>query len=155
MDITQIAVPLEDGSWASAKVVRIIELIHDYDPAIVVKWIPRDRREPGDDAFQLFEVRNGKEFSFMSVRDESEFDERVLKRIADADNLLHNVQERMEAHNEMIRELHRRKKAEEFAQAQEFAAAVFKSPQNTYVHDGKRLDLPHQPTAKRPTIISG
>lgn len=152
-ELAQIAVPLEDGSWASAKIVRIVELIHDYDPHITVKWIPRDRRAPGDDAFQLFEERNGKEYAFMSVRDESEFDERVLKRIIDADNLLGNVQQKMEAHNEMLRDLERREREEKRAEAREFAAAVFGSPLNRYVHNGVRFDLPQLPTTKQRIII--
>lgn len=150
LNLADIAVSMSDGSWVSAKVARVAEMISEYDPSLEVRWIPRDRRVPGDDAFQIVEhCPNGQTVLAFSVRDESQFDERVLKRIIAADNAITNVQDRMDTENAVLRELDQRKKAEQAAEAAELAAAVFKSPLNRYVHNGLRFDLPGAPEAKQ------
>lgn len=153
--LADIAVPMSDGSWASAKVARIAELIEQYDPSLEVRWIPRDRRVPGDDAFQIVEhCPNGQVVVAFSVRDESQFDERVLKRIVAADNAITNVQDRMETQNAVLKELEDRRKEDAQAEARSLAAAVFQSPLNRYVHGGRRLDLPGAPDVKQARTFS-
>lgn len=154
-DLAEIAVPMSDGSWVSTKVARTAEIIADYDPNLEIRWIPRDRRNPGDDAFQIVQhCSDGVARVVMSVPTEAEFDERVLQRLFLADNAKENVQARMEASNAAVKAMELKKQMEAADQAREVAAAVFSSPLNRYVHDGLRYDLPDRPTAAAPTHIT-
>jgi len=144
LDLAAVAVPMSDGSWVSAKVARVAEIIADYDPRLEVRWLPRDRRAPGDSAFQIVEhCANGAEVVAFSVATEAEFDERVLARIFAADNRRDNVLDRLEAHNAAVRAVELKKALEEQEEARDVAAAVFASPLHSYRHAGLRLDRPH------------
>jgi hypothetical protein len=142
--LVDAAVPLEDGSFVSAKVARIAEIIHDMDPNLEVQWVPRDRREPDDDAFRIIErTRDGGRVVAFSVKSEAEFDERVIERIYLGDTHKHDVWSRTEAHNEAVKLVEAKKAREAKEAAREFAQAVFNSPLNTYVHNGIRFDRPY------------
>lgn len=154
-DVADVAVPMSDGSWASPKVARIAEMITEYDPSLEVRWIPPGRRAPGDDAFQIVEhLPSGHNVVAFSVKDESLFDERVLKRIVAADNAITNVQDRIDTENAVVRELDHRTRQDALDEAREFTAAVIGSPLNKYVHNGKRMDLPGAPDAKATKTFS-
>jgi hypothetical protein len=154
-DLAEVAVPMSDGSWVSTKVARTAEIIADYDPNLEVRWIPRDRRNPGDDAFQIVQhCPDGAARVVMSVATEAEFDERVLERLWAADNAREDVQARLEAHNAAIRAMELKKQVEAAEEARDVAASVFASPLNRYVHNGLRYDLPERPTAAAPTHIT-
>ena len=131
-----------DGSWWSANISRIVELIREYDPTLDVKYIPRDKREPGDSAFCITErLRDGREVVAFYVHDESEFDERVLTRVYAADNQKKDVQAAMEAHNNAIRAIERKRYEESLADAADKARFLWRTPLHTVQLGEKKLHL--------------
>lgn len=81
VDLTQSHV-FVDGRLVSAKVERIVQAIKDYEPEIDVQWIPPEAREPDQAAFAIIHRPVGKpDYVCFYVKDESEFDERVLLRL--------------------------------------------------------------------------
>lgn len=138
--LTSIAVPMEDGSWVSAKVVRIAEIITDYDPNLEVRWIPPDKRQNlADPEFCIVEhLKDGGEAVAFYVQNELEFDERVVERIFKNDSTKHNVLADMEARNAAVKAV-KLKEAQDAIDAQiDFTKAVIASPLHTYRHNGKK-----------------
>lgn len=81
IDLTQSHV-FVDGRLVSAKVERIVQAIKDYEPEIDVEWIPPEAREEGQAAFAIIHRPVGKpHYVCFYVKDESEFDERVLLKL--------------------------------------------------------------------------
>jgi hypothetical protein len=67
-------VSCEDGSFVTAKTMRIVELIRAYDPGLDVEWIPRERRLADDDAIRVVDTRaKGLARTIMSFPDEAAF----------------------------------------------------------------------------------
>lgn len=137
-----VYVPAEDGSFISQKVARIAELIQEYDPNLSVKWIPPNRRNPGDPAFAIVE-RNalGLEQIAYYVQDESFMDERLLARIYMGDNARNDVQAELEAHNRAVRRYQEVVKQEERDAQRDLALSMIRSPLHTYRHNGKKISL--------------
>lgn len=134
----KVAVPMDDGSWISARTAHVAEAIRDYDSRLDVKWVPADRRRKDEDAIIVTErTPDGREVVVLSVRDESGFDERVLERIYAADGTRGDVLARMEAHNRAVRELDRKAWEDARAAAQDVMASAVRSPLHTWRHNGK------------------
>jgi hypothetical protein len=133
MPYLDVAVPMEDGSFISERVARIVELIREYDYRLDVEWIPPAARREGDDAFRVIEhTADGRKAVVMGIATEDEFDERVLARIYGADNKNWDVQERMEAANRAHREYQRKRREEIMEENNQMAAAILRSPKSTY-----------------------
>lgn len=131
MFVQDIPVPHEDGSWVSQKVSRIIELIHEYDPNLEVRWIPPAARTRGEAAFAIVELTpQGPRTAFL-VQDESDFDERILARIYNADTRVHgNVMPRLADMERAQREYKQKVYQEELAEAHEQAKFLWKTPKH-------------------------
>lgn len=75
-----------DGQFVNAEVERVVLAIKEYEPLIDVEWLPMGARinANGDPlpAFKLiYRDPNGPDFTLFHVKDESEFNIRVLHRI--------------------------------------------------------------------------
>lgn len=90
----QLPVPMTDGSWINEETARTIEIIHETWPMLEVRWIPRDKREPGDAAFAIIEKSGGMESVAFYVQNEDQMNRSILERIYRADNARQNPKER-------------------------------------------------------------
>jgi hypothetical protein len=151
----QAAVPLPDGSWVPSKVVSTAGVIHDFFPDLEVRWLPRDKRGPNDNAFQIVEkCKDGAELVAFSVKDETEFDDRLLQRIFLADATKKkggalDILERIDAMNDAIKAAQLKQENEAMEEARDFVKTVIASPLNKYSHNGYRFDLPEHMQPKK------
>lgn len=128
----------DDGSFISARVSRIVELIREYDHNLEVKWIPERMRRPDEPAFMITErLRDGKEVVAFYVQSEADFDERVLARIYEGDNAKHDVQARVDAQNAAVARIREAKAAEEREQFADLVHSMVNSKKHTYRHNGR------------------
>jgi hypothetical protein len=155
------AVPLDDGSWVPSKVKAIAEVISDFFPDLEVRWLPRDKRRPGDAAYQIIEkTRDGAEVVAFVVNSEEEFDERLLKKIFESDasrckNGPLEILEKLDAHNNAIKALKLKEQNNALEAANEFTKSVLRSPLNRYQHNGYRYDLPSNEQPKKVIVDVG
>lgn len=135
----EAAVPLSDGSLVPAKVVRIVELVREYDHRLDVEWIPRDRRGADDPQFAIIErTPDGRKHIVFYVQDESQFDERVLARIYEADAQRHgNILSKIDAHNQAVKADRERQMADRRAEYIDFIGTAIRSPLHNFRHNGK------------------
>jgi hypothetical protein len=132
----------EDGSFISARVSRIVELIRDYDPNLEVKWIPERMRQPGEPAFMITErLRNGREVVAFYVESEQHFDESVLARIYAGDNSRHDVLANVEAQNAAVNRVREARQQEEREQYYDLMGSMIKAKKHNYRHGGKTYHL--------------
>lgn len=127
-----------DGSFISAKVSRVVELIREYDQNLEVKWIPERMRRPGEPAFMITErLRDGREVVAFYVQSEADFDERVLARIYEGDNTRNDVQARVDAQNAAVLAVREAKAQEEREQFADLVHSMVNSKKHTYRHNGR------------------
>lgn len=135
-------VPATDGSWINEKTARVAELISEYDRRLELRWIPEDRRQPGDAHFAIIEKNDdGREYVAFLIQDESFVDERLLARIYAADNKDKNVGAELEAHNKAVRDMVAKERQDEIDTMNDLALSMVRSPLHTYRHNGKKIDL--------------
>lgn len=134
----EVASPHRDGRWISDRVSRIVEIINDYDPSIVVEWVPPDQRQLGDPAFRLMEVRDdNKRFVMFYVQTEAEFNESVLERIFQSDAAKNGFSlSTIDAKNDALKAIKLKAQMEELDEANDLAATILKSPLHKFRHNG-------------------
>jgi hypothetical protein len=130
-------VQMSDGSFVSAKAVRLVEIVRDYDRNLEVEWVPRERRLPGDDAIRIVDTtRHGFARIVMSFRDEDEFTARdgalTLERLFLADGTKGNVMARVEAQNAAAKLIELKKTLELREEGLDVARHALASPLNDY-----------------------
>ena len=132
---------IQDGVFVNADVQKVVMAIKDYEPLIDVEWLPVGARtnENGDSlpAFKvIYRDPNGPDFTLFHVKDESEFDIRVLHRIIVNDQRHGSVTlteyEAFEEAQKLIKEQEFRDWLEE---QQDKVEHILKSHLNTYVVD--------------------
>jgi hypothetical protein len=132
----------EDGSFISARVSRIVELIREYDPNLEVKWVPERMRQPGEPAFMITErLRDGREVVAFYVQSENDFNESVLARIYAGDNTRNNVLANVDAHNAAVQRIAAARQQEEREQYYDLMGSMIKSGKSTYRHNGTKYSL--------------
>lgn len=123
-----------DGQFVNADVERVVLAIKDYEPEIEVQWLPVGARDENQPAFKIVhnDPRNGP-FTLMYVKDESEFDMRVLKRIIANDQRNGKVTlSEFEAWEEANKLIEKQKYLDQLEEANDIAAHVLRSPLNNY-----------------------
>jgi len=141
-DFVELAgIPMEDGSFVSAKAVRVVEIIRDYDPGLDVEWIPRQHRLEGDAAIRIVDTRQqGLARVVRSFRDEEEFTRRdgadVLERLFLADGTKNDVQARLEAGNAAAKALELKANLDRRAEGLDLLKHALKSPLHRYSYRG-------------------
>lgn len=132
-DLTQSHV-FVDGRLVSAKVERIVQAIQDYEPELEVQWIPPEAREQGQAAFAIIHRPVGKPaYVCFYVKDEDEFDERVLAKIIynDQRNGARQMSE-LEAAEKTWKLLEHQKWLDELEQANDVARFAFRTKLNKF-----------------------
>lgn len=132
----------EDGSFISARVSRIVELIREYDPNLEIKWIPEKMRRPDEPAFMITErLRDGREVVAFYVQSEEDFNESVLARIYAGDNARNDVQARVDAQNAAVNRVREARAREEREQYYDLMGSMIRTKKHTYRHDGQKFYL--------------
>ncbi len=128
-----------DGRMVSERVQRICLAIKDYEPNIEIKWLPPEaRRDKATDtvlpAYEIVYHENGQKITLMYVKDDKDFDERILWRIIvnDQRNGKQNWNE-FSAWEESQKLIKKQEYLDELEQAQDIAEHVLKSHLNKYV----------------------
>lgn len=125
-----------DGQFVSAKVEQIIRSIKDYEPELEVKWLPPRARREGEAAFAIVHNPPGSaSYILFYVKDEADFDERVLYRIIYNDQRRTGSQQysELEAWEQANKVLADRRQQDMIDEANDMAYHVLKSNKNTYV----------------------
>lgn len=121
-------------SVVSQRVAQIIEAIREYSPELDVQWIPPSERAATDPAFRI--VHNpagGEPYVVFHIKDESEFDLSVLKRIIAGDNRNGTLTYgEVEAAEKAAKLMARQRYLDEQEEMLDKMFHVFKSPLNTY-----------------------
>ena len=123
-----------DGQFVSAKVERIVLAIKEYEPTLDVKWIPPGQRSEGESAFAIIHDAPGnKPYVMFYVKDEEDFDERVLMKII-ANDQRNGTQKYtdLEAFEETQKRMQHQEYLDRMEEANDIAAHVFRSPLNKY-----------------------
>lgn len=139
-----LPVALEDGHFASARVVRLIEIIRDKWPMLEVKWIPRELRGADEPAFLIVEKKDGAEFPIFYVKDEDVFDGTVIERLILSDSANGNVHDHVEAQNAAVKLIQDKLREDEREERLDIVRAAVKSPLHNYKikdKEGKILKL--------------
>jgi hypothetical protein len=133
-----LPVPHDDGSFVSARVSRIAELVRDYDRHIDVRWIRPSDRDPGEPAFALvYSHDDGSEYVIFYIQDEDAFDEGVLARLYEIDaEKQGNILNKVDAMNEAVRKTQEATYREQMEEAKDLAYSILHSKKNRYKHNG-------------------
>jgi hypothetical protein len=135
--IEHAGVPCDDGSFISAKAMRVVEIIRDYDENLDVEWIPRERRLPGDNAIRVVDNRvGGLARVVLSFRDEAEFiledGADVLERLFLADWTRGDPIARMDARNAAAKALELHRALERVEETKDIGRHALASPKHRY-----------------------
>ena len=126
-----------DGHFVSQRVAQVIEAIHEYAPDVEVQWIPQGQRTgvaADTAAFRLIHhPANGDSYVIFHVKTEEEFDARVLKRLMLGDQRHGAITiGEIEASEAAAKAVARQRFLDKLEEDNEIAAAVLKSPKDTY-----------------------
>lgn len=128
----------EDGQFVSEDHKRIAEIIHDYDPALQLAWIPPAARGVEDDGkeFAVIHTQEGRPSYFVFFLSKDEVDHRVLTRLWEADNKDKNVLTALEAQNAAIEAIRMKQNMDDLEDKKELVGSIIKSPKSKYKHNG-------------------
>lgn len=123
-----------DGQFVSQRVAQVVQAIYEYAPEVEVQWIPQTQRTDGEAAFRLIHnPPNGEPYIIRHVKSEAEFDARVLKELMMGDQRNGKVTiGEIEAAEAAAAAVAKQRYLDEIEEANEIAAAVIKSPKDTY-----------------------
>lgn len=140
--IENLPVPHEDGSFVSAKVSRLVEVIREYDHNVDVRWIPPQQRAHDDPAFALVtRDSKGMEYVILYVQNEQEFDGSVLERLIQMDQAKKgNVLSEMDARNAAVKAIQQNIHKEQLEEQKDLAYHILKSKKHSYKHNGVTYD---------------
>lgn len=125
-------VELSQGMLIEQDVLGIVERIQEYDSNILVQYLdPGVHGELTDAPYRIMELcPDGMLRLVFTVW---ELDERVLKRLFEADNQKHRILERVDAMNHEVRQgLQRRFREEALGEAHELSVSILKSNKTEY-----------------------
>lgn len=122
--------------FVSAKIERIVRSIKEYDHDLDVQWCPPGAREQGVAAFKIiYQPAGQKPYTLFHVKDEEEFDERVLLKIIANDQRVNggvkmSDLDAFEAAQALLRQ---QDYEDKMAEQHDIVAHVIKSPLHKYV----------------------
>lgn len=140
--IANLPVPHEDGSFVSARVSRLVELIREYDPSVDVRWIRPQDRNPDEPAFALVtRDQQGREYVIFYVKDEETFDGSVVQRLIQMDQAKKgNILSEIDAQNAAAKAIQQKLHKEQLEESKDLAYHILKSKKHDYRHNGVRYD---------------
>ncbi len=124
-----------DGLFVNARVSRVVEAINDYYKGEVrVTYLPEGARSEGQAAFGIeHHPPGGRPYVISYVKDEADFDERVLQRLIFNDQRSSKVQlSELEAWDRAQAAVKRQEFLDAMEEAGDIAYHVLKSPKNQY-----------------------
>lgn len=135
-----------DGQFVNNKVARIVEAIRHYSDELEVKWIPPGAREEGVAAFKIIHnPPGGKSYTLFHVKNDEDFDERVLAKIIANDQRTRPVQlSELEAWEEAQRRVKHQEFLDALEEANDKAAFALRTPLHTFTMpdaDGKIIKI--------------
>lgn len=138
-----LIVATEEGRFVSQKWMFLAEMLQDYNPSLELRWIPTEKRAPGETDKPYMVVHQDRQGQSYIVLYASELDqpEEVMTRIIHADMKHGNVLDRMEVRNNVNKLFEMRKREEELAEQEEFAAWLVKTNKSNPTFRDKSGDL--------------
>jgi hypothetical protein len=125
---------LSDGSTAIQRVVDLVEVIESTWPGRVQVRKIVGHIKHDENRYCIVEVLpDGREYPIMWVKDDAEFTGAILERLIMMDNSHGNVMDQMQARNEAMRLLQKKKNDDQKAELNDIALHVIRSPLNKYV----------------------
>ena len=123
-----------DGQFVSERISQVVQAIREYNIELDVEYVPLSERRPDQAAFRVMHRPDGGEpYVIFHVKDESEFDARVLKRIMVGDQSRGQVMySELEAAEEAAKRVAHQRFMDEMEEANEIAHAVLNSNKSTY-----------------------
>lgn len=124
-----------DGQFVNARVSRVVEAINTYYHGEVrVTYLPEKARTDGQAAFAVEHHPSGQRpYVIFYVKNEEDFDERVLQRLIFNDQRHGKVDiSELEAWDKAKAAVSRQEYLDAMEEANDIAFHVFKSPKNTY-----------------------
>ena len=125
--------------FVSEKIERIVLAIKDYEPCLEVKWLPPgERRVAGQDellpAFEIvYHAENGQDQTLFYIKDEGDFDERVLQRIIINDQRKSSTTwTELSAWEETQKRIAKQAYLDELEEAEDLAKHILATHLNTY-----------------------
>lgn len=129
----------EDGRWVNADVMRVAQIINEYDPNLRLVWIEPENRTVHDDKPYAVVGTDGQGREYFVMRlSEAEMDHRVLERLWTQDNGNGDVLAALDAKNAALKAIELKKEIERQEEARELAAWMIKAPVGAR-HNGVRL----------------
>jgi hypothetical protein len=130
-------VTVDDGHIVTAKTMRVVEIIRDYDRRLEVEWVPPEHRQPGDNAIRIVDTRQrGLARIVMSFRDEGEFTARdgadVLERLFLADHAKGDPVARMNAANAAAKVIEAKRQMDRVEETKDIGVHALRSPLHRY-----------------------
>lgn len=119
----------EEGHFVSQKWMFLAEMLQDYNPSLELRWIPPDKRsaEDRDKPYMVaHRDRLGKEYIVLYAS-ETDSPEEIMTRVIYSDMKHGDVLDRMEIRNNVNRLFELRRREEELAEQEEFAAWLLKT----------------------------
>lgn len=138
-------VATSDGTFVSERVQNVVEAIREYDENIEVQYIPVRARVGNEPAFRLVHnIPGGEPYVMFHVKDESEFDARVLKKIIMNDQAKNKTHvSEYDAWEETKRRIFNQQFKDRLEEANDIAFHVLRSPLNTYRVDKNTVIKDH------------
>lgn len=138
-----IIVATEEGRFVSQKWMFLAEMLQDYNPSLELRWIPTEKRAIEDRDKPYMVVHTDKQGQSYIVLYASELDEpeEVMVRIINSDMKHGDVMQRMDVRNNVHKLFELRKKEEELAEKEDFAAWLVKTNKVNPTFRDKNGDL--------------
>jgi len=128
----------EADALISDKLIRVSEIINDYDPGLFIAPLPDDMRasNPGKSHALVHEQGDGLTYVIRLLAEE-EIDESLLVWLFTHDNEKASVIDRIDAMDAAQRALKLKVAMDEREEAKEIGQTILNSPKHTYRHNGK------------------
>lgn len=138
-----VFIPADNGTWVDENFERLARVVQDYDPSLVLAWIPPDKRTRDDKKpYAIMDIRTNQPVMFAS---ELETPVGILERLFNADNQKGNVLDRLEARENAEKALAMKEWLDKREEVNEVAKFFINSPLHTVKHNGKKFDHQRRP----------
>lgn len=124
-----------DGQFVSQKVRQVVDAIREYDPEIIVQYVPVGARTPGQAAYRIVHMPMGHEpYVMFTVRRDEDMDSRILAKIIanDARYGGGTTLSEFEAWEAAQQAVERQKQLDAIEEMNDIAYHVLKTNKNTY-----------------------
>lgn len=139
----QVFVPTDDGRWVNSDFERLARNIQDYDPNLLLCWIPPENRTREDK--KPYAIVDSRTQSVVLHASELDTPEDILSRLYLADGSNGSTLERIEAYNLAVRNLQLQRWNDEREELKDQAHFLLNTPLHWVKFNGKKLDDTRRP----------